>query len=425
MAIKLKKKIPFQILFGLCCAVPYLSNYELTFAIWSFTILITLKERYSVRFITYVSCFVAIFLLALFATKFSNAQTYFIIRDITYMMKPVLGLLLGYQICRFIYKNAVETIIYAGLGVSIIHISVILQTFIIHHKISVALLRLYCGYFSDFEVYALVFLIFHKEFEVFMTRKRFRYLLVIIGFSSFMYLSRTNFIQFVVLFLGMKGYYTLNKRAVVAIVSVVSASVVLYMAVLAMNPRRNGSGFEEFLYKIKVAPTEPFKSKVDANDYKDFNVNYRSVESIYTVAQMEKRGAGAMIFGAGLGSEVDLKQEVRLGDMDLRYISVLHNGFMTTYLKSGIVGVIIMLFSIGLLFNQKKSSIPINRQFNFMMIGSSIFLLVSNWVLMGYYFTQDSKSILIGLMFAYKDITYKRYKDARIPENADSQKLTS
>ena len=93
--------------------------------------------------------------------------------------------------------------------------------------------------------------------------------------------------------------------------------------------------------------------------------------------------------------------------MDLRYISVLHNGFMTTYLKSGIIGVLILIFSIWLLFNQKRSNVPINQQINFLLIGTSVFLLVSNWVLMGYYFTQDSKAILVGLLFAYKEITEK------------------
>jgi hypothetical protein len=412
MIVKINKNLPYQILLGLCCAVPYLSNYELTFALWTFTIFITLKKSYSIRFLNYTACFLAIFLVALLVTDFQKSETYFIIRDVTYLLKPVLGLLLGYQICRFIYKNAIETIIYAGLGISIIHILVIVKTFFIFHHISVALLRDHCGFFSDFEVYALIFVLFHRQFQVDFTKKRFGFLVVVIGFSAFMYLSRTNFIQFVVLYLGMKGYFIFNRRAIIAIVSVIIGTILLYSAVLMVNPRRNGSSFEEFLYKIKVAPTEPFKSKVNANDYKDFNLNYRSLESIYTIKQVQ--GTKHVLIGSGLGSQIDLKQEVFLGDMKLRYISVLHNGFMTTYLKSGIVGVLILVFSIFLLSRQKKTQIPINRQFNFLMVGTSIFLLVSYWVLMGYYFTQDSKSILVGLMFAYTEITARHYAKDKV-----------
>jgi len=72
-----------------------------------------------------------------------------------------------------------------------------------------------------------------------------------------------------------------------------------------------------------------------------------------------------MIFGCGLGSMIDLKQKVYLGDMNLRFISVLHNAFMTTYLKSGIIGIIILAYSIFLLFKQRNSKIPIIQEINF------------------------------------------------------------
>lgn len=412
MVISYNKNLPYQILFGLCCAVPFLSNYELTFALWVFTIFITFRGTYSSKFLTYALCFVLVFLLAIFSTDFSNSKLYFIIRDVTYLLKPFLGLLLGYQICRFLKKNVLQTVVYSGLGVSIIHVLVIVKTYVIYHHISVALLRDFCGFFSDFEVFALIFVVFHKEFQINFSKKTYYSLIAIIGFSTFMYLSRTNFIQFVVLYLGVKGYFVLNRRALIAVTSVVAVTLILYSVVLLINPKRTGSSVEEFLYKIKVAPTEPFKTKVNVADYKDFNVNYRSVEILYTLKQVRLRGPQAMILGSGLGSQVDLKQIVHLGDMDLRYISVLHNGFMTTYLKSGIIGVIILLFSIYLLFNQRKSVLPLNQHINYLLVGTSVFLIVSNWVLMGYYFTQDSKSIIVGLLFAFKEINEKEQEQA-------------
>ena len=409
MKITLKKTNLYQILLGLSCAVPYLSNYELTFLIWILTIFITLKKTYSIKFLSYLICFILIFALAFFTIDYEKAELYFIIRDITYIFKPVLGLLLGYQICRFIYKNAFETIVYAGFGVSIIHLLLILKTFLIYQNPSVSLIRHQSGYFCDFEVFALILVIFHNEFQLNFTKKRFYLLVVTLGFSTFFYLARTNFIQFVILYLALKGYFILNKRAVIAIASVVFTTVFLYSVVLFINPKRTGSSFEEFLYKIKVAPTEPFKSKVNVADYRDFNVNYRSVELIFTLKQVKESGLNNILFGSGLGSQIDLKQKVWLGDMKLQYISVLHNGFMTTYLKSGLAGILILLISIFLLFNQKKEKLFINKNINFLLIGTSVFLLVSNWVLMGYYFTQDSKSILVGLLFAYKEITNKNY----------------
>ena len=420
MIITVKKSVPYQILLGICFAVPYLSNFELTFAVWVFAFLVTLKRSYSVRFIKYTFCFLSILLLAFFSTDLHTAETYFIIRDITYLLKPALGLFIGYQICRYIFKNAFETIIYIGLGISIVHILVIIQTYLIYHHISVALLREHCGYFSDYEVYALIVVLFYKNFNIVLTKRRFYIIAGLIGFSAFMYLSRTNFIQFVLLFLALKGYFVFNRKAIVALFSVVVTTILLYMAIVFVNPKRTGSGFEEFLFKIKVAPTEAFKSKVDVSDWRAFNINYRSVENIYTLRQVGNEGAQEVIFGSGLGSTIDLKREVFLGVERMRYISVLHNGFMTTYLKSGIIGVLILLYSIFMLYKQKKSSFPIVKYVNYMMAGTAIFLLVSNWVLMGFYFTLDSKSILVGLLFAYKEITLKRLSQDNALSNLDT-----
>jgi len=122
---------------------------------------------------------------------------------------------------------------------------------------------------------------------------------------------------------------------------------------------------------------------------------------------MQYKGSLSILLGEGLGSKVDLKQKVWLGDLEMRYIYVLHNAFMTTYLKSGILGILLLLYSIYLIYNQPKSKIPINKNINFLLVGTAIFLLISNWVLMGYYFTEDSKSILVGFLIAYKEITDK------------------
>jgi len=108
-----------------------------------------------------------------------------------------------------------------------------------------------------------------------------------------------------------------------------------------------------------------------------------------------------------LGSKVDLKQEIWLDDMFLRYISILHNGFMTVFLKSGLLGIFIYLYSIFLLFKQKKSDIPIIQNINLLLLGTGVFLIFSNWVFLGVYNKSDNKSLLIGLLFCYKAVQWK------------------
>lgn len=407
MSLVLPKSSIYQFLFVLCVGVPYANSfsYEQTFAVWALCAAYTFSTKYSVAIIKQVFCYFGIISIGFLVSFSYDYKPYLIIRDITYISKPIIGLLLGYQLCKYNFKKAFQTIAYTGLIIAIIHLLVIVNAALVMHARTIEAYRLYCGYFSDFEIYVLIVLIFHEKFQLGFSKQKLRYFLLVIGVSSFLYLSRTNFIQFAILFVAMKGYLKLNRTSLLVITSMIALSIVGYSAVLYYNPKRNGPGIESFLYKVKVAPTEPFKTKIDRGNWKDFNDNYRSYENISTVKQvLGKETKQALIFGEGLGSEVDLKQKVRLGNLQMRYISILHNGFMTVFLKSGLAGVLLLIISILLFFRNGKTEVPIVKNINLMMVGTGFFMIVSCWVFMGFYFVADTKSILIGFLICYKSM---------------------
>ncbi len=414
MRLILDKSYLYQFLFFLCIGVSYLDNFELTYAVWALVFLLTLKKSYSLKIIHYISYFIIILLIGIVVLLFKEYKTYYIFRDFTYMTKPIIGFFVGYQICKNNFNQTFKTLVYTGFLIALIHLGALASGIIFHNARSVNDLRYAGGYFSDFEIYALILLLFHDKFEIGLTTKRLRLLTLIIGFSSFMYLARTNFIQFVILFVAMKGYFKINKTSIIVVSSLISFVIIGYSTILYINPKRNGPGIEALLYKIKIAPNEAFKTKIDRDDWKDFNDNYRAYENITTVTQITRSGISSILFGEGLGSKIDLKQELQLGDMKLRYISILHNGFMTVFLKSGLLGIAIYLYSIYLLFKQKKSKIPIIQNINLLLVGTGVFLIFSNWVFMGVYNKLDNKSILIGLLFCY--IEMKNQKNLSTPE---------
>ena len=403
MKITLPNEFRHQFLFFICIFVPYLNNFELTFAVWSLTALFTFQSKYSIDFIKQLSCYIAILLIAFISLHRYNYQLYFIIRDITYISKPILGLLIGYQLSKKLGSNVLNIVIKTALLIAIYHLCLLAYSVIFRKVANINDLRYYAGFFSDFEVYSLILLIFHKKFDLSYSRKQLSIYLIIIGFSAFIYLSRTNFIQFFILIIAIKGYLKINTKSVTILLSFVILCIIGYSTILYINPKRNGQGLEAFLYKIKVAPIEPFKTKIKRDDWKDFNDNYRSYENIMTVRQVTRDGIVPSLFGQGLGSKIDLKQKIMLGDMELRYISILHNGYMTVLLKSGFLGVFFLLISIYLLFIKKKSQIPIVKNLNYLMIGSGVFMIMSCWVFMGYYFAADTKSIFIGLIIFYRE----------------------
>ena len=121
-------------------------------------------------------------------------------------------------------------------------------------------------------------------------------------------------------------------------------------------------------------------------------------ENIITVKQVTADGFRAVFFGKGIGSTLNIGQKIKTTDGSIiQYISIAHNGFMTIYLKSGVVGVLILLVTIILLFRFRKSTNPIEQRINYLLTGTAIFLFISYWVFMGFYFKADTKSILIVL----------------------------
>lgn len=408
MRIRFPKDIIYQVLFILCIATPYLDNFELTFAMWVITAAVTLSIKYSVELLKHLLCFAAILIIASVVTLFHDYDLYYTLRDVAYLVKPILGLLVGYQLCKKINSNIFTLIVITGLVLAVLHFFLLFKAVFIHHAGTVAKVRFYAGYFSDFEVYSLILLVFYKRFNMGFTQKQVLWFSAVIALSSFLYMARTNYIQFIIMFIALKGYFSVNKRSVAVVSAVLLAGIISYGAILYINPKRNGEGLEALLYKVKIAPTEPFKTRISKSNWKQFHDNYRSYENITTIRQVRADGTEAVMFGKGLGSTVDLNVVMWLGDQQLRFISILHNGFMTVFLKSGLVGVALFVISIFLLFKRVRSDNYKVRQINFLMIGTAVFMIISAWVFMGFYFTADTKAILVGLFICYREMNLKQ-----------------
>jgi hypothetical protein len=393
------------LLFILCLVVLLFNNYELTFVVWSFTALITLRTSFSKNFIYIISCYLAILLISFFTELFFyNNAIFNKIRDVTYLLKPIIGLVLGYNFAKKYGSNALNYAVNCGVFLSVIHLIIILYSIFAHKTLSVSEIRHYSGYFNDFEPYVFVFILFATKFNIDIPKKKRFLYLGIVAASIFCYLSRTNFIQLLILILAVKGFFNLNVKSIKVIGFTIVLTLVGYTLIYNSNPKRKGTFTEEFLYKVKIIPIETFKTKINKEDWKDFNDNFRSFENIKTVNQVFYGGTQAVISGKGLGSTVDIGRVMVTNDgTKVRYYPFLHNAFSTILLKSGLLGIIIYLLSIYFI---AKKTITNNIQIsnlNKLLLGSGIFLLMSSWVFMGFFLKLDSKSILIGLLLGYRE----------------------
>lgn len=401
----IKSEFYYSLLFIICIVVPTFNNFELTFLTWSFAALITIQQSYSVRIVRLILIKVIILVIAFCSLFFYDYKTYNIIRDFTYLIKPVFGLLIGYQILRKIKSfNPFLLIVYGSIILTVIHILILIISAFIYKITSVSELREYGGYFSDFEVYGLVILLFSKKIGLVISPQKRLVFISLIGFSVFLYLARTNFIQLAVLSFALLGYFKLTPKSI-KVVSIFAITVFLgYGLIYISNPKRKGDAVEEFLYKIKIAPIEPFKTKINQEDWKDFNDNYRSFENIMTVKQVTDDGLRPTLFGKGMGSYIDIGREMWTNDGELiRFVPTLHNSYMTILLKSGLLGVLLMIIFIYYLQRKNKDNGIDITNLNNLLLGTALFLILSNWVFMGLYFKVDNKAILIGYLIAYRE----------------------
>ncbi|KGO85824.1 hypothetical protein Q765_14460 [Flavobacterium rivuli WB 3.3-2 = DSM 21788] len=406
--IKLKKNLIYQLLFALCIAVTYLNNYELTFVVWSLTAVLTLKQRYSSTILFYIFIFTSILGIAFISAFFNEFLQYNYFRDVSYLLKPVIGLLLGYNLCRNEDIKPFHTIVYTGLFIAVIHLCIIAYSIVVYRVLNIHELRHYGGYFSDFEVYSLLLIIYSDRFKLNFSKNRKLIILSILLISSFLYVSRTNFLQFLIFWMAMSGYFKINKRSLKVIGSFIVFIILLYTALFNMKFSRNGSGMEAFWFKVKNAPIEAFKSKVNKENWEDFNDNYRSYEKIVTLKQVGETNVG-IVLGKGLGSTVDLRREVWTNDGEfMRYLPTLHNGFITIYLKAGLVGIALYILFLFYLCKLPKTQDDYITQINLLLLGTGIFLFLSSWVLLGLYYKTENKSIIIGFIICYREMMIKR-----------------
>ena len=155
-----------DLLFVLCAVIPTFNNYELTFATWTFALLLTIRKNYNTDLFKLVFSTLIILIIAFFTTSYYDASNYKIFRDITYLLKPTFGLLVGYQLFNYDYEKTIGLIIKVGLILAILHFF-ILFTGVVGFKIhDIHALRFRGGYFSDFEVYSFVLLLFYKKFNI-------------------------------------------------------------------------------------------------------------------------------------------------------------------------------------------------------------------------------------------------------------------
>ena len=387
----------------------YLPSFKVNIFVQLFLLILffTLeKASISLNFLKTIAPLFALFFIGFLGKAINKYALFNITKDIFHFIKPLLGILIGY----FFYKKInnfelfIKTIVLMGVASAAIHFCLIL---FFSRTETVSDVR-DLGRDNFLELFSLFFLLFYKKFQgvsLFNSRRNNQIIIIFLLISNILYFSRTMIVAAIIMLMSIYGYSKITKNSI-KIIGVLLLLVGLFYAYLfSVKIDRNGNALESFLYKVKIAPSEIVKTKIDRENHKDLWDHWRGYEAKRAFALMEENPS-SYVFGTGFGSLVNLKFFAPLtdnsNDKGLKYISELHNGFPYILYKTGILGLLIYMFFISKLYQ----NIYLDNQINFVFISAiALVFLFTTLTITGLYNTKDIIVFILGAMLFFKEET--------------------
>jgi hypothetical protein len=404
MKISIKSCYAFLFAFLLLSQL-YIPSFKINILIQAlilFYFIFIKKASISNKFINNIIPLLALLTFPLIVGLFYRYQIANIIKDITFFLKPVFGIAIGYFIFKKIDNLTVfiKTIIFTGLISAIIHLIgvVILSDFftgdVTHARI----------YFKDnfLELFSIFFLLIYKKYfnKTLFKKNKANLILFILIISSILYLSRTMLIVSILLYISIKGYSILTYKSIKIALFLITSLFVFYIYLFSIKIDRNAPGLEGFLFKMKMAPSEIFVSKVDRENHKELWDHWRGYEANRAIELMNSN-ISSYIVGTGFGSQINLKFYSPLGDTKkgLKFISEIHNGYVFTFYKTGMIGLFLMLSFLFYLYKQ----IYINLSFSSVIVsGIALTYFFTSITITGIFNKRDIIIFLLGALLYFK-----------------------
>ncbi len=366
------------------------------------------KPKISKSFLIQISPLFYIFFIGFVVFFLHKYKSFNLLKDIFHFIKPILGILIGYFFYKKInnFKLFIKTIVICGFLSALIHF-IILFTLGDVFSGNLEAVREYSK--DNFlELFALFFLLYYHNFEnqQLFYSKGFRYLVLsILIISCVLYFSRTMIIVTILLSLTFHGFTIITKQTLKILGLLLLFISIIYIYLFSVKIDRKNTGVDSFLYKIKIAPSEIFTSKIDRENHKDLWDHWRAYEAKRAIILMSDNPT-SFVIGTGQGSLVNLKFEAPLTGTDkgLKFISELHNGYVYIFYKTGILGLITLLFFLIFLYKHIYFKKNKNQFMTILISAIGLFYLFTTLTITGMYNARDIIIFILGaLLYFYNE----------------------
>jgi len=404
--LKLSKQHISSIVYGsVLVALTLFSSVELAL-IMSFILVVLFSiqnRKIDTYFINLTGLLFALIVIGLISSINRSYVNFAILKDFSHYLKPILLLLAGYLVSKRIGSSrlVIRTILFVALVSALKHI-ILFAILVDFSDFDIDKLRYDAGLGTFIELLGLIILLASKKYDFLnvVKKKGNRKALLLILITSFvLYFSRTMLLGLVVISITVLGYAKLNLKGVKYVSGVLLVIMLLYTALFNFKLNPDKPGLESFLYKIRNAPLEMFSAPdgYDPQDHKRIFDRWRAYEAKMALQQMSGNKINYFA-GKGFGSLIDLKFVAPLNDEGMRFIPIIHNGYIYVFFKTGIIGLFIYLIFLASLYFQsyKKSLSPEEVTLRNFISGFGVYYLVSSFVITGIYNLEEPSTFILG-----------------------------
>lgn len=384
-----------------------ISIFEIHYLLYLITVIIY-YSKISKKLFELVTFLIVIVFIAVISSVFNKDFVFYNwIKDLAYFSKPILAILAGYFIAKKVnnFITIFKIIIYLSFLFAIIHLSKIF-IFVDFSTASVSKIRYIGGLSNEILVLAIVILLASKKLinvEIIENKLYKKIVLFVFGLSFLLYFSRTMILSFTILYLASLGYLKLTRKSLKYLFLVVTIFGLFYAYLYSRSFEREKPGIESFLYKIKIAPAEIFvpAKNFDPKNHADLWDHWRAYEAKMAITQMNS--SLNFFIGKGLGSLVDLKFKAPLSEKGMRYIPILHNGFINIFYKAGIIGLLMFLVFLLSLYLYGFSKTKNDKKILFLNIttGLAVRFLFTTLVVTGMYNITEIMTFVLGVFMLF------------------------
>jgi hypothetical protein len=284
-------------------------------------------------------------LLLLIAIGFIGAYkhpAYDVLRDVWYVGKAIPAIALGYLLIENIetFGSICRVIINAAVAASLIHLGELffhfgsgMSFFEMRNKEEIR------GFIMT--VIGLAILVTFRREKMNLAKDLIFYYVAtfLCAFSLIASLSRTLIISFITMIIVLRGWHKLSTKNMARALSL----GVVALAALSIGLAYSGANNQKSI-ATKFANSYDELEIQDYESQQDISLHWRGFETYRALQEYMSGDILEKIFGKGLGATIDLGLFKNLGGIKMRYIPVLHNGYMYVLVKFGVVGIIIYFY---------------------------------------------------------------------------------